>query len=324
MSAVISTYSRCHLLEATLEPLLADAATTDVVVVVDGCDDGSYELLVRLAEGDHRVRPLYIDNVGQSGARAAGVDAATGDVVLLLDDDVVAAPGLVTGHARWHARTTGTVVVGYMPTHRPRPRARGMFATYLYADEYEARCREYERDPSDVLRHLWGGNVSLRRADCARVGVSVGRFARSKHEDREFGIRCLEAGLSGVFDRELLATHVHHRPLGAFLADARMQGSDRCVIAAAHPDVAAEAMLAAYGDGLAPPLARLLRWCDAPAVGRVVGALGCAVVEVAGRLHLFRLESAAARGLRRLEHRRGARTALAARTARAASAARAA
>jgi glycosyltransferase involved in cell wall biosynthesis len=309
MSVVVSTYNRRHLLEAMLEPLLADAATTEIVVVVDGCRDGSYEVLAELAATDARIRPLFIENAGQSGARATGVEAATGEVVLLLDDDVVAAPGLVTGHARWHATTRDRVVVGYMPTHRPPRRGRGMFATYLYADEYEARCTAYEADAGDVLRHLWGGNVSLWRADALRVGVSAGRFARSKHEDREFGIRCLEAGLSGVFDRSLRAAHVHHRPLAAFLEDARMQGSDRWVIASAHPDIAGAPTLASFDDGLPVALRRVLRWCDVPAVGGVVRALGCALVELSGSLRLFHVETAAARVLRRMEHRRGARAA---------------
>jgi glycosyltransferase involved in cell wall biosynthesis len=309
MSVVVSTYDRRHLLEAMLEPLLADPATTEVVVVVDGCRDGSYELLGELATADPRLRPLFIENAGQSGARAKGVDAAMGDVVLLLDDDVVAAPGLVTGHARWHATTRDCVVVGYMPTHRPPRRRRGMFATYLYADEYEARCKAYEADAGDVLRHLWGGNVSLRRADALHVGVSAGRFARSKHEDREFGIRCLEAGLSGVFDRELRATHVHHRPLAAFLEDARMQGSDRWVIASVHPDIGGAPTLESYDDGLPVHVRRALRWCDVPAVGGAARALGCALVELSGGVRLFRLETAAARALRRMEHRRGARAA---------------
>src|SRR5690349_2755212 len=118
-----------------LAPLLADPQPLEVVVVVDGGRDGSLELLERMAAGDARLRPLWIENRGVVGARAAGAEAARGEVVVLLDDDVFAMPGLIAGHARHHAEP-GLVIVGYMPVARPpRPRP-GDYPRELYAREY--------------------------------------------------------------------------------------------------------------------------------------------------------------------------------------------
>ena len=198
---IVPTYQRRRNLPAVVEALLADPATTEVVVVVDGCRDGSLELLQELAASEPRVQPLFIENRGTAGAQQAGVEHARGDVVLLLADDVIARPGLATGHARRHAGRHSLVVVGYMPISDWRTRRRNRAASYLYAREYERSCDAYSRHPERVLRALGRGNVSLRRADCLRVPVVSDTFAENYHEDTDFGLRCLRAGLEGVFDR---------------------------------------------------------------------------------------------------------------------------
>ena len=83
-------------------------------------------------------------NRGDMGAREEGARAATGEIVLFIDDDVLANPGLVTGlYARRHAERTADVVVGYMPVTPSQRRNSDDFALRLYASEYEGRCQIY-------------------------------------------------------------------------------------------------------------------------------------------------------------------------------------
>ena len=53
-SVVIPTHGRRALLADVLAPVLADPATAEVVVVVDGCDDGSLEFVAGLRRDDDR------------------------------------------------------------------------------------------------------------------------------------------------------------------------------------------------------------------------------------------------------------------------------
>src|ERR1700724_3851972 len=103
LSVVISTYNDGPRLPRTIAPLLADPATDELIIVVDGSDDGTYEALQARARKDSRVRPFFIENRGRPAACQFGIEQARSDVGLLIDADVVAASAsFVTGHTRWH------------------------------------------------------------------------------------------------------------------------------------------------------------------------------------------------------------------------------
>lgn len=233
ISVVVPTYNGRERLRETVAPLLADPVLHELIVVVDGSEDGSIELLQEWARRDARLRPLFVPNGGDNRARQTGLEHATGDVVLFMDDDVVAHPGLLEGHLRLHAGAPGRVVLGYMPV-APEPQA---LTARLYARWYEAQCRDYERRPERILEHLWNGNVSIRREDALRVGIPNDAYDTRYGPDRELGLRLRAAGLSGVFDRALLAEHRYVRAPDAFMADARSAGEGMWICHRLHPDL---------------------------------------------------------------------------------------
>ena len=306
MSVVIPTYNRRDWLPRVLTPLLDDPATTELVVVVDGSSDGSIEMLREWASREPRLRPLHQENAGQGAARQAGVEAAVGEVVVLLDDDIVAGPGLVGAHAAWHRGDVHRVVLGYTPNQAP-PRRAGHAPTILYSQDYEKVHDGFERDPRTVFTDFWSGNFSIRRADVLRVGMQVeGNIGY--HEDQQFGFRCRHAGLEPVFDRRIAALHLHERTLADLADECRRQGAARVELALQYPDVAGPAdattalprpvRLAVRSTRRSPVLAA--------AASRALWALG----EGAGRLRVSPVEVAAARLLRQVELDRGAQEAL--------------
>lgn len=295
-SVVIPTFNRRDHLPGLLAPLLGDAATLEVIVVVDGCDDGSLEWLEARAATDARIRPLWQENAGQGVARAAGLTEARGDVVLFLDDDVVAGEGLVSQHVSIHGQADRLVVVGYMPIVLPTPRRPGQAATHLYARDYEETCRAYEDDSAQVLLNLWLGNCSLRRDDAVAVGMMPHDQPRG-HEDREFGLRCLAAGLEGRFDRSLHAQHLHERSVEQLRAVLLKQAAYRRWLSREHPDQEPgwvtrhppSSVLA-----IVRPLARdpAYRW----SVPLLISA-----IKAVGRMHLWAFETFLTRILRQVE-----------------------
>jgi GT2 family glycosyltransferase len=233
VSVVCATYQRTALLPAFVDAVLADPAATELIVVT--ADKESMRVVGGLRSRHARLRALQVAQPHHHAALDAAVAAATSEVVLLLDDDVLPGPGLATGHARHHARHDGLVVVGYMPVHldgHPRPADVG---AQIYARTYERHCDRIESAESGVLDELWTGNVSVRRADCIRVGLDSPGFAAFYHADRDLGLRLADAGLIGVFDRTLAASHLHRRSPSEFLRDSERQGSGRAALRRTQP-----------------------------------------------------------------------------------------
>lgn len=304
ISVVVPTYNRAQALKRILDPLLADPGAHEVIVVIDGSADGSLELVQRMSETEPRLHAVWIENSGEMAAREAGARAATGEIVLFIDDDVLAEPGLVSGHARRHAERAADVVVGYMPVALPPQRSADDFATRIYAREYEGRCEIYERDPESVLGALWAGNFSMRRDTCLAVGMPNPRFTARYHPDRDFGMRCRAAGLTGVFDRSLRAQHLHSRSLDAFMRDARSQGLARVLLAGQHGDVTLDGD--EFERDLPAGAAGLIRLGRRPRAHAVLARSLAVLVQTAGRARVWAAQDVAARLLRRLEQQHGA------------------
>lgn len=234
ISVVAPTYRRRARLARFVDAVLSDPGVHELVMAVDGGEDGSVEWLRERASTDPRLVVLDLLNGGSAAARQAGIEAASGEVVLLLDDDVIAGERLATRHGEHHRDGARRLVLGYMPNDwASRPRGlRGV--AYLYRRSYEAQCERYEREPEFVLLGLWAGNLSMRRRDLLEVGIA-NEMAAKGVEDREFGIRCFKAGLEGRFDRTLRAEHVLERTLEQYRGDCFQAGRNRRELMALHP-----------------------------------------------------------------------------------------
>jgi glycosyltransferase involved in cell wall biosynthesis len=307
VSVIVTTYNRRDRLPEVLAPLLADPDALEVVVVVDACRDGSLELLEEMSLQHPTLRPVMpYRNLGQPRARLLGVEAARGEVVLSLDDDVVAEPGLVAGHRTHHAGQRHAVVLGYMPTELPARRRPGQFATFEYAAAYEDHCAIYERDPEYVLSHLWGGNFSVRRDDFLAC-VAGYDFPLSYHEDRDLGIRFMRRGLHPVFDRTLRAAHRHERSFAAYVRDGWSAGAGAQTLHVLHRDRLGPFSPDAALQHYSAPARVLVRWGDRPRLRRLSLLALRSAVAVSGRLRAFRLESGFAVVAKHIAERQGAR-----------------
>jgi glycosyltransferase involved in cell wall biosynthesis len=237
ISVLLATYRRRALLPRVLAPLLADPAASEVVVVVDGCRDGSLEYLQQIALAHPQLKPVFVANGGASRALLTGARVATGDVLVILDDDEILELDSLAGHLRHHAEQDETVVVGHVEMDMPGVRRRGDFSRHTYSRAYDADCARWSADPSTILRNLWGGYMSVRRRDYLRVMEGPWQFIDGYHFDLDFGARCVAVGYHGRFDPSLRVLHLYERDRLGFMRDAYSSGQNRIRVHSAHASV---------------------------------------------------------------------------------------
>jgi len=85
VSVILPTYNRCQWLPQAIESVLGQTyAPLELIVVDDGSTDGTPDLLKGYSGG---IRVIRQANTGVSGARNAGIRAARGELIALLDSD---------------------------------------------------------------------------------------------------------------------------------------------------------------------------------------------------------------------------------------------
>ena len=238
VSVVIPTIGRARLAEV-VAATLADPTATEVVVVADRDPDRVDAVLAGAGlVDDPRVVVVAGPGRGPAAARQTGIDRARGDVVLLLDDDVVPGPGLVAAHRDAHAADARLIVVGPMPV-APELRTASAIA-HVYANDYDAEWAGLLADPAAVVRDLWGGNVSIRRADGLAV-PQVGALGDLRNrEDQEWGLRAARAGMTGAVAPRAGAVHWHEGHVAGLLDAAADQVRTGRLLDERYPELGAD------------------------------------------------------------------------------------
>ncbi|MDQ3893296.1 MAG: glycosyltransferase family 2 protein [Actinomycetota bacterium] len=90
-------------LHARLTAAVSPLGAYELLFVDDGSSDGSWQLLTDLAAGDSHVRLVRLSrNFGHQVALTAGIDAARGDAIVMIDGDLQDPPEVIPELvARW-------------------------------------------------------------------------------------------------------------------------------------------------------------------------------------------------------------------------------
>ncbi len=198
LSVIIPTYNRAPILAKTLEAYkhqTRQQQLVEILVVDDGSTDGTGSLVSECArQSSTLVRYLRQENRGQASARNYGIREASGDLVLLGDDDVIPAPNMVEEHLSWHDKHPDPkiAVVGavpWSPEVNPRPVMKWWGLNGLHPDGHEVYW------PAGLLL-----NTSLKRAFLQSNGLFDERFRHYGYEDIELCYRLAKKGLRMLYN----------------------------------------------------------------------------------------------------------------------------
>lgn len=209
VSVIIATRERPEMLSQCVESLLAGTATPAELVLVDQSRAPHPELSRIETRRGCRLIYRHSQAPGLSAARNEGCRAATQDILLFTDDDIVVAPEWVESMYRAIERERDTTVItGRVLAMREAGVDDGFVPPTSPEDELETRVFE-GRIWRDML---WGGNMGLHRRILEEVGPfderlgAGGRYFSA--EDNDYCLRALEAGYRIRFLPEAV---VHHR-----------------------------------------------------------------------------------------------------------------
>ena len=255
VSVVVSTYNRQAALARLLHGLegaCSHAVALEVVVTVDGCTDGTLEMLQKLSS-PISVRPIEQNrNRGPAAGRNRALAEARGEIVLFLDDDVVPQPGLIDHHLAVHDIDPAAVAIG--PMLSPIENELSAWLRWEAATlrkQYDAMLRgEYAPTP----RQFYTANASVRRTHALAVGGFDESFKRA--EDVEFAYRLADRGLRFHFMPEAAVIHAPVRSWEGWLEVAYQYGRHAVIF---ERDRGRDQLRTAYSEWPARhPLNRLL------------------------------------------------------------------
>lgn len=190
----LCTHNRRGLVGRVLDALFAqDLAPDDyeIVLVDDGSTDDTYDSVLR------RVRPTCAfhlvrqRNAGLARSRNVGIERARGEIILFMDDDVLATPNLLSAHVRFHERHAHSICRGAV-----------------------INVASFDNLPPAVysLRHysgayFWTTNVSVPLTVVKDAGSFDERFTEYGWEDLELGYRLRAKGTRSLLTRDAIVYH---------------------------------------------------------------------------------------------------------------------
>ena len=237
VTVIVPTAGRPEALGRCLDALRGQrgAPTFDVVVVDDGTPRGPEP---PAAELDLKV--LASHGSGAATARNTGAAAASGEVLLFLDDDLVPAADLVRRHAEAHAGGVSSIAIGYSPPRPVRPTLAALSASLWWEDHFRRMASAAGHTFVEVL----SGNMSIRAADFGRVGGYDPVFGRGRREDWEWGLRAARAGVGVRYLPTAVAEHHFRLDSRSRLSAARAEGRGDALLIGRHPEAIASLPLA--------------------------------------------------------------------------------
>jgi glycosyltransferase involved in cell wall biosynthesis len=212
LSIIIPTYNRYETLKRNLNLLAAQTiamAEFEVIVIDDGSSDETPRFLADFAQrSPYTLKVITQKNSGQGVARNAGIEIASGEIIIFLGDDMLTNPNFLEAHLRFHVThpENGEAALGLVawhpeikPTH---------FMRWLTTSGIQFKFNDLRRGKPTDFHRFYTSNISLKREFLGNE-----RFDSSFHgwgfEDTELGYRLQQRGLRLIFWPEAVAQHLH-------------------------------------------------------------------------------------------------------------------
>jgi glycosyltransferase involved in cell wall biosynthesis len=224
-SVIVPTYNRAVVLRECLQALdrqSLDPAEFEVIVVDDGSNDETARVL-QAVKPNYVLQCLRQPNAGIGAARRAGVQQAQGRYLLLINDDTIAAPELLTEHLRVLEAYAEHKVAVLGNFHYPPGARKRALTQFLATSTFMFPQRSMHAGEAYDCSQLVTCNLSVPRAAVLAAGSFTGRLPVG--EDTELGFRLRQHGFRVLFHPDAHAWHHHLQvTIASLVSRARQYG----------------------------------------------------------------------------------------------------
>ena len=221
-SVIIPTFNRAAVLLRCLDALAAQTVpqgSMEIIVADDGSTDATGAAIAQwAAHSPIDMRSFRQENAGANAARNAAVRVARAPLLLIINDDTIAVPGLLAAHLALHDLypEEEVAVLGRMTIAADLP------PSLFSALHHDAWFRLFEGRRELGWEAFFTCNLSVKRDFLLRFGLFD--EALRWHEDIELGERLVPHGLRLLYCAEALGHHYHRLGEAEYLRIAQREG----------------------------------------------------------------------------------------------------
>lgn len=235
-SVIIPTYNGAGKLPKILQALENQQYRNfETIVVVDGSTDNSLELLENKKSTVPGLKVISQMNMGRGKARNTGAAAATGDVLIFFDDDILPGHDCINRHLEHHQRMAESILFGVCRmniSHDPH----NDFFLYRHSIEenWHAPFKDQLTKISFDVYAFTSANLSMPVKTFARIGGFDDTLNDS--EDFDFSIKALITGSDIYFDYSIWTWHCDYIDIAEYIKRQREYLRSKAALAITKPE----------------------------------------------------------------------------------------
>jgi len=205
-SLIIPSYNPALKLPQTLNSLVGQGELIDELIVVADKRNYSTEIKSMLEQysTNFNLKVVIQEISGRGRSRNKGVEVCKGDLLIFLDDDMLAEKDLIEKHIQHHLKNPNTIVSGN--GYRNPENVMDDFGKYLINVE-----KGWKRESPSI------GEITLQKFNFTACNASITKkifnqlngfdTCFSDGEDFDFAVRAINTGIPIIYDNTLLAWH---------------------------------------------------------------------------------------------------------------------